>query len=78
MRSGLKLIPLFGLVFSLCAMAQDRVVSSLGRLEPEDGVVRLAGPSGGGSTGAVIKSLEVAEGDVTRCAVRRSRGSTLS
>lgn len=63
MRSGLKLIPLFGLFFSLCAMAQDRVVSSLGRLEPEDGVVRLAGPSGGGSTGAVIKSLEVAEGD---------------
>ena len=63
MRPGLKLIPLFSLVFSLCAAAQDRVVSSLGRLEPENGVVRLAGPSGGGLTGAVMKSLEVAEGD---------------
>jgi HlyD family secretion protein len=39
------------------------VVSSLGRLEPENGVVQLAGPSGGGLTGAVMKSLEVAEGD---------------
>jgi HlyD family secretion protein len=54
---------LLALVRSLCAVAQERVVSSLGRLEPENGVVKLAGPSGGGLTGAVMKSLEVAEGD---------------
>lgn len=45
------------------ARAQERAVSSLGRLEPENGVVQLAGPSGGGLTGAVIKTLLVAEGD---------------
>ncbi|HKJ20783.1 MAG TPA: efflux RND transporter periplasmic adaptor subunit [Woeseiaceae bacterium] len=39
------------------------MISSLGRLEPENGVVQLAGPSGGGLTGAVMKSLVVAEGD---------------
>ena len=63
MLPGLQLIPLLALVISLCAVAQERVVSSLGRLEPENGVVKLAGPSGGGLTGAVMKSLEVAEGD---------------
>jgi HlyD family secretion protein len=63
MRPSLRVVLLFGLVFSLCAVAEDRVVSSLGRLEPENGVVQLAGPSGGGLTGAVLKSLEVAEGD---------------
>jgi HlyD family secretion protein len=44
-------------------VAEERVISSLGRLEPENGVVQLAGPSGGGLTGAVMKTLEVAEGD---------------
>lgn len=63
MRPCLRLIPLFALVVSLCTVAEDRVVSSLGRLEPENGVVQLAGPSGGGMTGAVIKTLQVAEGD---------------
>jgi HlyD family secretion protein len=63
MRLSLRLIPLLALVISLCSVAQERVVSSLGRLEPENGVVQLAGPSGGGLTGAVMKSLEVAEGD---------------
>ena len=63
MRPCLRLIPLFALVVSLCAVAEERVVSSLGRLEPENGVVQLAGPSGGGLTGAVMKSVEVAEGD---------------
>ena len=48
MRPGSRLIALFGLVISLSAIAQERVVSSLGRLEPENGVVQLAGPSGGG------------------------------
>ena len=63
MRPSLKLIPFIGLALSLCAGAQERAISSLGRLEPENGVVQLAGPSGGGLTGAVLKSLEVAEGD---------------
>jgi multidrug efflux pump subunit AcrA (membrane-fusion protein) len=63
MRPSLKLIPFIGLVLSLGAGAQERVISSLGRLEPENGVVQLAGPSGGGLSGAVLKSLEVAEGD---------------
>ena len=63
MRPIVRLILFFGLVFSFCASAEERVISSLGRLEPENGVVQLAGPSGGGLTGAVLKSLEVAEGD---------------
>lgn len=63
MRPRLKLLPIVTVVLSLCAVAEERVVSSLGRLEPENGVVQLAGPSGGGLTGAVIKTLAVAEGD---------------
>jgi HlyD family secretion protein len=63
MRPGLRLLPVLALVISLGAAAEDRVVSSLGRLEPENGVVKLAGPSGGGAGGAVMKSLQVAEGD---------------
>ena len=63
MRRTLQLIPCLGLVLTLCAFADQRVVSSLGRLEPENGVVQLAGPSGGGLRGAVIKSLEIANGD---------------
>ena len=45
------------------AIAEGRVISSLGRIEPENGVLHLAGPSGGGLTGAVMTSLDVAEGD---------------
>jgi HlyD family secretion protein len=63
MRPSLRLLPVLALVTSISAAAEERVISSLGRLEPENGVVRLAGPSGGGSTGAVMKSLDVAEGD---------------
>jgi HlyD family secretion protein len=63
MRATLRVVPFIGLAISLCAIADERVVSSLGRLEPENGVVQLAGPSGSGLSGAVIKSLEVAEGD---------------
>ena len=40
--------------------AQDRVISSLGRIEPAGGVIRLAGPSG---LGSVIMELRVNEGD---------------
>lgn len=39
---------------------QDRVISSLGRIEPAGGVIRLAGPSG---LGSVIMELRVNEGD---------------
>lgn len=41
------------------ASAEPRAVSCLGRLEPGDGVIRLASPSGGG----VIGELSVGEGD---------------
>lgn len=40
--------------------AEARSVTCLGRIEPADGVIRLAGPSGPGS---VIAELNVAEGD---------------
>jgi len=63
MQLSSRLIPLFALGISLCSFAEERVISSLGRLEPANGVVQLAGPSGGGLTGAVMKSLEIAEGD---------------
>ena len=63
MRRRLLILPYLALMFSLGATAQQRVISSLGRLEPENGVVQLAGPSGGGLTAGVIKSLEVSEGD---------------
>jgi hypothetical protein len=48
MRPSQTLILFLGLVFSFCTVAQERVISSLGRLEPENGVIQLAGPSGGG------------------------------
>ena len=63
MRRGRILFFLFSFTLSFCAVADERAISSLGRLEPENGVVQLAGPSGGGLTGAVMKSLVVAEGD---------------
>jgi HlyD family secretion protein len=45
------------------AWAESRAISSLGRIEPYNGVVQLAGPSGGGAAGSVIKKLFVQEGD---------------
>jgi len=56
---------LFLLVLHLAqdVIAEERVISSLGRIEPENGVLQLAGPSGGGLTGAVMTALDVAEGD---------------
>lgn len=63
MQPGLRLLFVLALLVSQDAAAEDRVISSLGRLEPENGVVQLAGPSGGGLTGAVLTSLAVAEGD---------------
>jgi HlyD family secretion protein len=44
----------------LSAAAGQRSISCLGRLEPQDGIINLAGPSNGGG---VIKSLGVSEGD---------------
>ena len=51
---------LFPLTFSSLASADSRVISSLGRIEPAGGVVKLAGPSG---LGSVIMELKVQEGD---------------
>lgn len=50
------------LVFSLSALSQTspRVITSLGRIEPAGGVIRLAGPSG---IGAVIVDLKVSAGE---------------
>ncbi len=62
MRSMPKFAFVFGLFLSFGVSAQERVVSSLGRLEPENGVIQLAGPSAGGSA-PVLRTLEVAEGD---------------
>lgn len=45
------------------AQAEPRSVSSLGRIEPLNGVLRLAGPSGGSAGTAVVKELSVVEGD---------------
>jgi HlyD family secretion protein len=63
MQTGLKLLVVLALLFLQNAVAEQRGISSLGRLEPENGVVQLAGPSGDGMAGAVMKSLTVAEGD---------------
>jgi HlyD family secretion protein len=50
-------------VVGLCPLpagAAERAISCLGRLEPKDGIINLAGPSNGGG---VIKTLSVSEGD---------------
>jgi HlyD family secretion protein len=44
-------------------LSEDRAVSSLGRIEPNNGIIQLAGPSGGSGAGSVIKSLLVKVGD---------------
>ncbi len=51
------------LLATAAASASERGVSSLGRLEPQNGVIRLSGPSGVGMSGSVIKKLSVKEGD---------------
>ena len=60
-------VPVFVLAIALLltqqAFAQSRVISSLGRIEPDGGVVSLAGPSG---LGSVIMELRVAEGDFVK------------
>ena len=48
------------LACSIQVAADERAISCLGRLEPKDGVINLAGPSTGGG---VIKTLSVKEGD---------------
>ncbi len=50
-------------VLPVISFAEGRSISSLGRLEPLNGVTQLSGPSGGSGSGTVIKSLEVSEGD---------------
>ncbi len=51
------------MLMNAAAFAEGRGVSSLGRLEPHNGVIRLSGPSGIGVSGSVIKELSVKEGD---------------
>lgn len=51
------------LTTSHMAFAEPRSVSSLGRIEPLNGVLRLAGPSGGSAGAAVVQELSVDEGD---------------
>lgn len=63
MRRNHCLTLCIALFLSFAANAQQRAISSLGRLEPANGVVQLAGPSGGALNSAVIASLDVAEGD---------------
>jgi HlyD family secretion protein len=68
----MKLAHLLALVIgvaSTLAVAEPRVISSLGRIEPAGGVVRLAGPSG---LGSVIMELRVDEGD------RVKKGDTIA
>ncbi len=57
------LVGLFLVSLHLTALAESRAVSSLGRIEPYEGVIQVAGPSSGGISGSVIKSLTVKEGD---------------
>ena len=63
MKTFVKTIVVITLMLAGPALADGRSVSSLGRIEPLNGVLKLAGPSGNGLTGAVIKELLVAEGD---------------
>lgn len=63
-RRGIRLqFVLLAGMWALCAgqaWADERAISCIGRLEPKDGVINLAGPSTGGG---VIKTLDVSEGD---------------
>lgn len=47
-------------LISAVSLGGERSISCLGRLEPKDGVIKLAGPSNGSG---VIRVLEVSEGD---------------
>ncbi len=63
MARPLLLTLCLSLLMNAAASATERGVSSLGRLEPHNGVIRLSGPSGVGMSGSVIKELSVKEGD---------------
>lgn len=45
------------------AFSEGRAISTLGRIEPLNSVLKLASPSGNGLGGAVIKEMLVVEGD---------------
>ena len=51
---------LVALLVSVPALADQRVISGLGRIEPAGGVIRLSGPS---ALGSVLTELRVDEGD---------------
>lgn len=69
MRAFLALVCMTATLFAPFATAQASTVSSLGRIEPAGGVVRLAGPSG---LGSVIMELRVQEGQLV------SRGDVIA
>ena len=57
------IVGLFIVAAHFTVLSESRAVSSLGRIEPYEGVIQVAGPSSGGASGSVIKSLTVKEGD---------------
>lgn len=59
-RIGFLLVSCFISLCPVTTAAGERAISCLGRLEPRDGIINLAGPSNGGG---VIKTLNVSEGD---------------
>ncbi len=63
MKKNLLGILSLTLLMTSAGAAAERGVSSLGRLEPLNGIIRLSGPSGVGMSGSVIKELSVEEGD---------------
>lgn len=63
MSTVFRAIALTSLLLAGPALGDARSVSSLGRIEPLNGVLKLAGPSGNGLSGAVIKTMLVTEGD---------------
>jgi len=60
MRAAFVAFLLLFLTLPALSQSAPRVISSLGRIEPEGGVIRLAGPSG---IGSVIMDLKVEAGD---------------
>jgi HlyD family secretion protein len=51
------------IIYHPLSLSEGRAISSLGRIEPHNGIIQLAGPSGGSGAGSVIKSLLVKVGD---------------
>ena len=64
MRRAIKaFLAVLLILFQPLVQAENRAISSLGRIEPHNGIIRVAAPSGGMGAGSVIKSLLVKVGD---------------